>query len=363
MRTRGSRAVTKLLIVGVMVGAAFGTSGCKKLLKKATQGADAGSTTATGTKAAGADDPDDQLQEKLDEYIKCLNSLSSSVHAAQKRYLTKIPKTGPKGNEGWADIYKLPDGAASKCATGVVKAKAMLPKNPALETAGEDFSKYASELDPMISQMDKYFENKDYRDDKWAKAKDMHPKLMAAWTNFNKADNQLHATLDGITKPLAQRMLSRIEREDGKRFAYHRKHVLNTGRELVEASDPAGEDATVDFNLLNAAYTEFEKSVDELSSYGGSHKADLTDQKKASHWPMADHNYDQFVDKANAFKKSTKEYLRCLRDAPAKAKTTAGKIDPEKIPTCPDGRVGEVADQVVKKYNEFIRTSNDSQFP
>ena len=36
-----------------------------------------------------------------------------------------------------------------------------------------------------------------------------------------------------------------------------------------------------------------------------------------------------------------------------------GKIDSDKLPPCPDGRPRDV----VAKYNEFIRTSNDHQFP
>jgi len=48
---------------------------------------------------------------------------------------------------------------------------------------------------------------------------------------------------------------------------------------------------------------------------------------------------------------------RCLRDAPARAKTPNGKVDPDKLPPCPDGRPRDV----VQKYNEFIRNSNDRQ--
>src|SRR5262249_37846869 len=160
-----------------------------------------------------------------------------------------------------------------KCSTGVGKAKAMPPKNPQLEQAGDDFAKAASDLDPMVLTMNKYFENKDYRDDKWAKAKEMHPKLVSGFAAFNKADNQLHTVLDGITKPLAQRTLDRLEREEGKKYSYHRKHVLNTARDLVEAADPGGEDDAVDFKLYNSAYTELENALKDLQTYGDAHKA------------------------------------------------------------------------------------------
>ena len=69
--------------------------------------------------------------------------------------------------------------------------------------------------------------------------------------------------------------------------------------------------------------------------------------------------FDQFARSADDYRKKAREYWRCLRDAPAKARAANGKIDPEKLPPCPDGRSRDV----VSKYNEFIRTSNDHQFP
>lgn len=358
------------LFVGLLATVAA-TSGCKKLLSK--KGGDAGTTTTSGVGASSSggaataqDDADDKLQEKIDEYIKCLNSLSSSIHSSRHRYFTYIsPKTGPTGKETYADLYKLPAGAATKCKAGITKAKTQAPSDPKLEGAGEEFANAAVEIDTLINEADKYYENKDFRDDKWAKGKALHPKLVAAWQRFSKADSGLHGTLDGITKPLAQRVLARIEREEGKKFSYHRKHVLISGRELVEASDPVGEDDDVDFNLFNASYTEFEKALEELTTYGAAHKADLSSSAKVHTpaWPMAESNYDRFIKEAGEFKKASKEYWRCLRDAPAAAKTPSGKIDVQKIKKCEDGAPGKIADEVVKQYNEFIRTSNSSQFP
>lgn len=363
------KVVTKVLVAVTILGTVYATAGCKKLLsKKGYDGgtySSSGGTSSSSGGTANADDPDDQLQEKLDEYIKCLNSLSSSIHGSQKRYLSLVPKTGPTGHESWADIYKLPDGAATKCQTGVSKAKNMPPKNPALEQAGDDFAKAAVDLDPQIATLNKYFENKDYRDDKWSKAKTMHNGLMASFEAFNKADNQLHSVLDGITKPLAVRTLQKIEKEEGKKYRYHRKHVLNTARDLVETADPSGPDDAIDFNLYSAAHTELENAIKDLHTYGDdpTHKKDLENQKLAANWPVASSHYDSFIRAAEEYLKESKDFFRCLRDAPAKAKNPNGKVNVEKIGRCPDGPALQTQDEVVKKYNEFIRTSNTNQFP
>jgi len=358
-RSRSFRGGNRLLVACVMAGALVGTTGCKKILAGLKKG-DAGATKA----AVGAqDDADEQLQEKLDEYIKCLNALSSSIHQSRHRYLTYVPRTGPTGRESYADLYRLPTGAAANCSAGVSKAKLQPPADPKLEGAGNEFAAAATDIDRLITEADRYYENKDFRDDKWAKGKTMHPKLMASWARFSKADKDLHDTLDGITKPLAQRVLGRIEREEGKKFRYHRKSVLISSRDLVEASDPIGEDDDIDFALYSAAYTSFEKALDDLQAYGSLHKSELSNQKIAPNWPMADSNYESFVRETTDFKKAAKEFWRCLRDAPPKAKTPSGKVDMDKMGNCSDGPAWKQGDEVVKQYNEFIRTSNTHPFP
>lgn len=365
MRYAVSHALRGVLVVSVLVGGAFGTSGCKKLVKK---GADLDAGAAPSAKQASAattseDAKDEQLQEKLAAYIGCLNTLSSPIHQARRRYAGYVPKAGPTGRETFAAVDALPNGAASTCTTGTAKAKAMPPSDPKLESTGEEFAASSSELDSLLTDAHRYFDNKDFRDDKWAKGKALHPKLMAAWSRFSKADKALHDTLDGITKPLAQRSLARIEREEGQKFRYHRKHALIAGRELVEAADPVGEDDSIDFALYQSAFAEFEKALDDLSTYGASHKAELENQKLAPSWPLAVSHFASFTTAGTAYRKSAKDFLRCLRDAPASAKNKAGKIDVQKVRSCPDGKPEKVAEEVVDKFNAFIRTSNNNQFP
>lgn len=363
MRTKVSGILGRGFATCVLVGVALMSTGCKKLLKKKS-GADAGSSTTSSMNAAatGQDLADEQLSDKLDEYIKCLNSLSSPIHQSRQRYFRYVPRSGPTGREAMADVYKLPTNAATNCSMGISKSKIMPPSEPRLESAGTEFSLAASDIDRLINEMDTYYELRLFRDDKWAKGKAMHPRLIAAWERFSKADKNLHDALDGITKPLAQRTLARIEREDGKKFRYGRKKVLITARELVEASDPVGDDDDVDPSLYTASYTELEKALDELTAYGGMHRADLSKQGNPN-WPLAESNYTQFVKEANDFKNAAKEYWRCLQDAPTRAKTPSGKIDLDKLGMCGASPAWKKGDEVIKQYNEFIRTSNAHQFP
>lgn len=355
-----ARFGTMALAVALTIGASTGTLGCKKLLKggKNTSTRDAGvSTTGANTPQ---DDADEQMLEKLDAYIICLNTLSTPVHQTRARYFSWVdPKKGVTGNERVVlGLFDIPNETVTKCTAGLAKAKTMPPQDLKLQAAGEDFAKTVTELDALIEEVFTYYENKNFKDDKFAKGKAMHPKLVTAFQNFSKADNGLHSTLDGITKPLATRTLGRIEREEGKKFRWHRKNTLIQAREVVEAGDPVGEDDFVDFALLNAEFIQFDQALTDLQAFGLVHKKELDAQSNPS-WPLASSNFDQFTRAAEDYRKKAREYMRCLRDAPARAKTANGKVDPDKLPPCPDGRPRDV----ISKYNEFIRTSNDHQFP
>lgn len=354
-----ARLGTLAFAFALTLGAATGTLGCKKLLKGKKGGADAGKVTTTSAHTA-EDDADEQLLEKLDAYIVCLNTLSTPVHQTRARYFSWVdPKKGVTGKETVVlGLFDLPNETVTRCTQGLAKARTLPPKDAKLEAAGDEFAKTVTELDVLIEEVFTYYENKSFKGDKFAKGKAIHPRLMTAFASFSKADNAMHATLDGITKPLSQRTLARIEREEGKKFRWNRKNVLIEARELVEAGDPVGDDDNVDFALYNAAFGEFDKAVSDLQAFGLVNKKELEAQTNPS-WPLASSNFDAFSRAADDYRKKAREYLRCLRDAPAKAKTTTGKIDPEKLPPCPDGRPRDV----VQKYNDFIRTSNEHQFP
>jgi len=357
-----ARTWTNLTLAMVVVGLGLSGTGCKKLLAKRLAARDGGVATAGSAALSGQDLVDEQMQEKLDEYIKCLNTLSSSIHRARGRYLFYVPKAGPKGTERDADIYVLTSGAAASCATGVTKSKAMPPPDAKLEGAGDEYSAAATAVDQVITEMHSYLELKSFKDDKWAKGKAIHPRLIAAFDRFSAADKTLHDTLDGITKPLNQRALVRIEKEEGQKFRYWRKKTLINAREMIEASDPVGDDQDIDFNLYQASYTDFEKSLDELQGYGNNHKPDL-EAKTNPAWPLASSHYETFVREATDFKVASKEFWRCLRDAPAKAKSPTGKIDMKNMGNCNAQPAWREAENVIKKYNEFIRASNNNMFP
>ena len=114
----GTIAIACLLTLG----AATGTLGCKKLLR-GSKDKTAGTTTSTASTNTPQDDVDEQMLDKLDAYIICLNTLSSPVHATRARYFSWVdPKKGVTGNERVVAIAGafLRTGEAVQVAPGAV---------------------------------------------------------------------------------------------------------------------------------------------------------------------------------------------------------------------------------------------------
>lgn len=354
-----NRSLLKLLLVLSALALATTATGCKKFKKTP---ADAGAAPTAGDDGEGDTETDDdkndeKLSMKVGEYIRnCMNTMSSPIYHSRRMYASWAPKSGPTGRE--RVILGIPKvSGSSRCQTAVTKAKSMPPDDKSLEEVGQRYAKAVVAAEAVINEASTYYDQKNYKDDKFAKGKEIHTRLVAAFDEFMKADKEIHTSVGAITKPLAQRQLARIEKEEGKKFRWHRRNVLNIARELVETGDPADENDEVAYTDYDTEFKSFEAALTGLRDYGSLKRADLSNTKKAR--IGASLAYDNFMRSADDFLKESREYGRCLRDAPASAKTKDGKVDLDKLPRCADGGTREFGD----KYDKFIVTSNANSFP
>ena len=107
----------------------------------------------------------------------------SAAIRSRARYFSWASKTGPTGKEriiyGTYTIYDTSD-----CRKNVEKANALEPREAALEAAASAYADAASKLEPLLKEADDYYQREDYKDDKMAKGKALHPRLVAAWDAF-----------------------------------------------------------------------------------------------------------------------------------------------------------------------------------
>ena len=181
------------------------------------------------------------LTEKLNAYVGCINRLSERSYDSRSRYFSWAAKSGPTGKEriiyGTYTIYDTSD-----CKKNVEKANAMEPHDAAIEAAATAYAGAVSKLEPLLKETDDYYSQENYKDDKMAKGKALHPRLVAAWDAFASADQKLRGEVEAINDRRAQEKLAEIEKSEGRKTRYYVEALMIQAKRVLRAEDAKNPD-------------------------------------------------------------------------------------------------------------------------
>jgi hypothetical protein len=206
------------------------------------------------------------LTAKLQSYIECQNRFSSRAHESQRRYLSWADaEKGPAGAKNPMGLYTLDE--PKQCIDGIAQSKDMDPDMPELEKAGDAYAVALGKLVPILEEANDYYEQKNFQDDKFAKGQELHPKLMAAWEEFDKADSALDSQVKVLNR--AEREKSLAEREKtGADLGTHLDRAMLEGETLMSFNAQPQE---IDVEKFGAQLAVFEKAANALQTYASSH--------------------------------------------------------------------------------------------
>jgi len=151
-------------------------------------------------------------------------------------------------------------------------------------------------LEPLLKEADDYYEQENYKDDKMAKGKALHPRLVAAWDAFASADGKLRAGIDVLQEKRAAENLAEIEKTEGKKERYHIEALMISAKKVLrtlQASPP-------DLPKITEALGEYDALTRATDEYATANK----DSKIGS----------SFVNDAKAFLVTAKQLMRRIRD-------------------------------------------------
>lgn len=254
-----------------------------------------GAIVLAGLSVAGparAESP--SLTEKLNAYVGCINRLSERAYDSRERYFSWVGKKGPTGKEriiyGTYTIYDTSD-----CRTGVEQANALEPRDADLEAAASAYVEAVVALEPLLKEADDYYSQEDYKDDRMAKGKALHPRLVAAWDAFAGADRTLRAGIDVIQDKLAAESLAGIEKTEGRNERYHIQALMMHAKRLMRAQSADKPDLAV----VTPALGDYEAVVKATEDYAGANKGKIG---------------SSFVGSAKSFLVTAKQLMRRVRD-------------------------------------------------
>jgi hypothetical protein len=202
--------------------------------------------------------------EKLNAYVGCINRLSERSYSSRARYFSWAAKSGPTGKEriiyGTYTIYDTSD-----CVKNVDKANGLEPRDAALEAAATAYAKAVARLEPLLKEADDYYTQENYKDDKMAKGRALHPMLVAAWDAFAGADKTLRAGVEAINDKRAVEKLAQIEQSEGKSARYRVEALMIQAKRLLRAED--GDKPYI--AAITQALADYESAVKAAEEFSG----------------------------------------------------------------------------------------------
>lgn len=227
------------------------------------------------------------LTQKLNAYVDCINRLSERSYASRERYFSWAAKKGPTGKEriiyGTYTIYDT-----SGCKRDVAAANALEPHEPELENAASAYVEAVTALEPLLKETDDYYEQENYKDDKMAKGKALHPRLVAAWDAFASADKTLRARVEAVQDKAAVENLAEIEKSEGRKARYYIEALMMSAKRLMRLQTAD----TPDMAKITEALAEYESLAKSTEEYAGS----------------------SFINEAKGFLVTSKQLMRRVRD-------------------------------------------------
>ena len=233
--------------------------------------------------------------EKLNAYVGCINRLSARAYDSRARYFSWVGKNGPTGKEriiyGTYTIYDTSD-----CRKNVEKANALEPRDAGLEAAASAYAEAVTRLEPLLKEADDYYTQQNYKDDKMAKGRALHPRLVAAWDAFANADKALRGGVEAINDRRAVERLAAIEASEGRKARYHVEALMIQAKRVLRAQDTEKPDVAQMTQALND-YESIIKAAEQLSGADGGAKIGSI-----------------FISNAKSFLTTAKQLMRRIRD-------------------------------------------------
>lgn len=288
---------------------------------------------------------DRALNEKLGNYISdCLNAFNDSMGQSDERYFLWVgsEETGPTGRERHVyGTYTVNE--PTQCRAAVTKAAAMLPADQALHAAAEAYISALETAVPLINDAYRYYEQEDYRDDGFAKGRQMHAPLVAAFKAFRDARAQLSTLVDAQSRALTERRISRLAGDPAQATHVAVERAILLAQDLVNATKGWKVESRklvgIELEPFQALVTSFEARINELRATPDAGRA------------------GSFASDADGLLQHAKGTMRRIRDGQAFSRGELMNLSGSGAWMC-DG----APPRMLKEYNDLVDTYNGIQW-
>lgn len=300
------------------------------------------SDRAGSTHSEPASQSQPSLGNKLQPYIACINRFSERVIDSRDRYASWAPFTGPTGHErNISGTYTISD--PGDCAKGVTAANAASPHDAELEAAGTAYTSALTALAPLLKDADDYYTQEGYKDDKMAKGKELHPKLVAAWKDCITAERRLRSVVERLNDQVKEQELEDLAQQEGRKTHYYTLALMIDAKKL-ERAELTGHDP--DLAAIQTALDAYKKATQDLEQFVSANSDDAAHYNKST---VSDIEF-----KAKEYLASSEKLMRRIRDKTPYSESEMSLLkDPNSswMVDASPGRVNDDYNKLVQAYN------------
>jgi Protein of unknown function (DUF3829) len=294
----------------------------------------------TASQARSSEPTIDSVGNKLQGYIECYNQLDGKAQRSIARYASWVRdmKAGPTGSEKVVyGLYEVGTESVAKCRsifTSVATAKPALAK---LDAAGATYMDTLAAMDKLVAEAYTYYDRENYKDDKFAKGRELHAPLTSSFEAFTQASTAFSVALDAENDAMLEAQLVEVEKTQGRKLTYFRMALMSKAKQLAGT---IGEE-TFDATKAGEQLVIYEKIADEALTYAKANSGDV---------PAG---WSSVASASEEVRKSAKERVRRIRD---KVPYNEG----EKMMLKPGSAwmVDGSTEKFIKAYNSLVDASN-----
>ncbi|RTQ88985.1 MULTISPECIES: YiiG family protein [Stenotrophomonas] len=300
----------------------------------------AGDAAASGTPDASAapSDTQQQLTAKLNAYIGCFNALDSKTHGSIQSYTRWIKDVdaGPSGRETHVyGPFEISNYDMKQCDAPVTEAIAAKPALADLDAAAGHYQQALKALVPVSKDAHDYYDRQDYEDDQFAKGKQLHAPLMAAFKDFVAASETFNAELERQNDAAQREQLKALEQAEGRTREYYRLAMMLEAKAIM---DLMSED---DFDQAKAR-----ERLDAFNRISDEAHAKVADQEPGKS------DWEGFERGAENFRREGKERLQRVSEKKPYTDFERRMLDSPSM--APRGS----ASKLMQEYNTLVFQSN-----
>lgn len=220
--------------------------------------------------STGAKTEEERVALKLNLYVECTNRSRDRIRESWTRYAERVDaKTGTPRAKQKPFVYRI-EGELEPCKQALEQGPKLEPAMPDVEAALAEYQARGLELAGYTQQLDEYYQRETYKEDAWAKGKEIAPSFQAAFEAWDRADLVLEAAVDARKDDNDVKLLALIEQREGKNLRWHAQRVVLSAKALARCvADVAHKAAD-----CQPASSAFAAAESEFRAYHEAHAAE-----------------------------------------------------------------------------------------